>query len=171
MAYVGKVLLPRETVIMTARLHWIIYLTSFLLFLAASMLFAAYVRYFPDWWPLLVGSRVLYGVAIATFARSWFIRWITEFAVTNLRVVYKKGFISRRTIEMNMDKVESVRVDQSVAGRLLGYGTLHVLGTGQGIEHLRDIASPLNIRTAIIANEGGAAARLHLGELPLLQAR
>jgi uncharacterized membrane protein YdbT with pleckstrin-like domain len=170
MAYVGKVLLPGETVIMRARLHWIIYLTAFLLFLGGSALVAVYLRYFPDAWPLLVGSGVIYGIAVAAFVRAWFIRWITEFAVTNLRVIYKKGFIWRRTVEMNMDMVVSVLVDQSVAGRILGYGTLHVLGAGQGIEHLHDIASPLKIRTAIIANEHGAAARLHLGTVPLRRA-
>jgi uncharacterized membrane protein YdbT with pleckstrin-like domain len=52
---------------------------------------------------------------------------------------------------MNMDKVESVDVDQSLLGRLFDYGTIHVLGTGQGIEHLRRIAEPLALRNAIIA--------------------
>jgi uncharacterized membrane protein YdbT with pleckstrin-like domain len=50
---------------------------------------------------------------------AWFVRWITELAVTNLRVVYKRGFITRHTAEMNMDKVESVDVDQSILGRIL----------------------------------------------------
>jgi uncharacterized membrane protein YdbT with pleckstrin-like domain len=52
---------------------------------------------------------------------------------------------------MNMDKVESVSVNQSILGRILDYGTLHVLGTGQGIEHLHRIAQPLALRAAIIA--------------------
>jgi uncharacterized membrane protein YdbT with pleckstrin-like domain len=111
---------------------------------------------------------ILYGLAAGAFARSWFIQWCTEIAVTNLRVIYKAGFVRRRTVEMNMDMVVSVRVDQTVLGRIFGYGTLHVLGAGQGIEHLHDIASPLKIRTAIIANEHGAAARLHL-RTPALQ--
>lgn len=165
MAYVRQVLLPGETVIITARLHWIIYLPSFMLFLGGSVLVAVYWWYFPEGWPLLAVGLVIYGIGIMSFVHWWFVRWITEFAVTNLRVIYKKGFIYRQTVEMNMDKVESVRVDQSVAGRILGYGTLHVLGTGQGIEHLHNIASPLEIRTAIISNEGQAAARLHSGAL------
>ena len=79
------------------------------------------------------------------------IRWITEFAVTDRRVIYKCGFISRHTVEMNMDKVKSVDVDQSLLGRLLNYGTIHVLGTGEGIESLRRIAAPLALRNAITA--------------------
>ena len=77
--------------------------------------------------------------------------WITEFAVTDRRVIYKCGFISRHTVEMNMDKIESVDVDQSLLGRMLNYGTIHVLGTGEGIESLRRIAAPLALRNAITA--------------------
>jgi uncharacterized membrane protein YdbT with pleckstrin-like domain len=51
-------------------------------------------------------------------------------------VTYKTVFIRRHTVKMNMDKVETVKVDQSVLRRLLDYGTLHMLGTGRGIEHL-----------------------------------
>ena len=76
---------------------------------------------------------------------------ITEFAVTNKRVIYKRGFIWRQTAEMNMDKVEAVDVMQSIPGRLLDYGTIHVKGTGAGIEHLHRIASPIALRNAIIA--------------------
>ncbi|MCJ7598198.1 MAG: PH domain-containing protein, partial [Methyloceanibacter sp.] len=55
--------------------------------------------------------------AVAIFAvRAWFIRWTTEIAVTNLRVIYAQGFVQRRSVEIHMDKVESVDVDQSVLG-------------------------------------------------------
>jgi len=95
---------------------------------------------------------VVFGIGfLITFVHAWFIRWITEFSVTDRRVIYKRGFINRHTAEMNMDKVESVDVDQSMFGRLLGYGTIHVLGTGQGIEHLHRIAHPIELRNAIIA--------------------
>jgi uncharacterized membrane protein YdbT with pleckstrin-like domain len=71
--------------------------------------------------------------------------------VTDRRVIYKRGFINRRTAEMHMDKVESVDVDQSVLGRLLDYGTIYVKGTGQGFEPLQRIAAPIEFRNAIIA--------------------
>ena len=61
------------------------------------------------------------------------------------------GFVRRHTVEMNMDKVETVNVDQSILGRILGYGTIHVLGTGQGIEGLSRIAAPIAVRNAITA--------------------
>ena len=64
------------------------------------------------------------------FVSAWFRRWTTEIDVTDRRIVYKRGFINRHTVEMNMDKVESVDVDQSFWGRLLDYGDIIVRGTG-----------------------------------------
>jgi uncharacterized membrane protein YdbT with pleckstrin-like domain len=69
--------------------------------------------------------------------------WVTEIAVTNRRAIYKKGLVRRQANEMNMDKVESVQINQSILGRMLDYGDVTVLGTGEGFETLRTIASQL----------------------------
>jgi uncharacterized membrane protein YdbT with pleckstrin-like domain len=69
--------------------------------------------------------------------------------VTNRRVIYKKGLIRRQTNEMNMDKVESVKVEQLILGRIFVYGTVTILGTGEGFETLRTIASPIKLRNCI----------------------
>jgi hypothetical protein len=50
---------------------------------------------------------------------------------------------------MNMDKVESGQVDQSILGRMLDYGTVTILGTGEGFETLRTIAGPIKLRNSI----------------------
>ena len=73
-------------------------------------------------------------------------RWTSEFAITNRRVVIKQGLISRHTLEMNLSKIESVNVDQTVMGRLLGYGTIIVIGTGGTRESFADIARPVEFR-------------------------
>ena len=71
--------------------------------------------------------------------------------MTDKRVIYKRGVLSRYTVEMHTSKIETVDVDQGILGRLLGYGTVEVRGTGSGIEPLRYIGHPLEIRNAIIA--------------------
>ena len=71
-----------------------------------------------------------------------------EFAVTNRRVIAKAGMIGRRTLELNLDKIESVRVDQSILGRILGYGTVEVIGTGGTREAFNFISKPLDCRKA-----------------------
>jgi uncharacterized membrane protein YdbT with pleckstrin-like domain len=151
-AYVNSVLQSGETVKAIGRLHWVNYLKAFLLAAIGVVLLlygeheatkAARGAGFVGW--------LLLALAVMMFLGAWFHRQMTELSVTNHRVIYKTGFIRRHTVEMNMDKVETVNVDQSVLGRILGYGTIHVLGTGQGIEGLRRIAAPITVRNAITA--------------------
>ena len=153
-SYVRSVLQPNEKILVTGRLHWIVYMRAILLLIVGTTLVALENNLINgDARTYLIYSTVaVFAVAIAiSFVHAWFIRWITEFAVTDRRVIYKCGFISRHTVEMNMDKIKSVDVDQSLLGRLLNYGTIHVLGTGEGIESLGRIAAPLALRNAITA--------------------
>jgi len=95
-------------------------------------------------WIIFVSLR-----AILTLWISPLIDWITsEFAVTNKRIIIKVGLISRRTLEMNIAKVESVNVDQGIIGRILGYGTITVIGTGGTREPFHYISRPLDFRKA-----------------------
>jgi uncharacterized membrane protein YdbT with pleckstrin-like domain len=152
MSYVNAVLQPGERVRAVGRLHWVIFARAILLaaigfaVLALRREFAPQTRSVAD-----VAGWIVLAIALLAFLAAWFRRSITELAVTNRRVIYKRGFLRRHTVEMNMDKVETVDVDQSVAGRLLGFGSIRVLGTGRGIENLKRVASPLQLRNAITA--------------------
>ncbi len=153
MSYVNSVLQPQETVLFRGKLHWIIYgWALFSVLIALVLLAVSQADISPEAVPYAqIGAAIFAVIALVQAARAWFHQWITEIAVTNLRVIYKRGFIRRHTAEMNMEKVESVTVDQSFWGRLLGYGEIHVMGTGEGIEHLRGIDRPLALRNAIVA--------------------
>ena len=80
--------------------------------------------------------------------------WTSEFAITNKRVIMKVGWVARRVLELNLHKIESVNVDQSLLGRLLGYGTITVIGTGGTRETFDRIAQPLVFRKAFQEQEG-----------------
>jgi uncharacterized membrane protein YdbT with pleckstrin-like domain len=99
----------------------------------------------------VVVAALLAIVAILVGVRGWFRRFTTEIAVTNRRIIVKKGFVRRRTTEMNMSKVESVDVDQSLIGRLLNYGDVTIRGTGSTLETINKIDSPLRLRTTVTA--------------------
>jgi len=85
----------------------------------------------------------------SNFISAWFRRWTTEIAVTDRRVILKHGFIRRATMEMNMAKVESIDVDQTLTGRLFNYGNFTIRGTGSSFETLRMIDEPLKLRTTV----------------------
>ena len=73
-------------------------------------------------------------------------RWSDEFVVTSKRVIIKTGIISRKTLEMNLNKIESVNVDQSIMGRLLGYGDVTIIGTGGTRESFPNIGNAVEFR-------------------------
>jgi uncharacterized membrane protein YdbT with pleckstrin-like domain len=149
MKYIEKVLQPGEKIVFSSTLSWAVYFPSVLLWLAALALAVAGSALPASVW--LWAALVVALLAAASSAKAWFRRWTTEIDVTDRRVVYKRGFIRRHTIEINMDKVESVDVDQSLFGRLFDYGDIVIRGTGAGIEPLRGIDSPLAFRNAVTA--------------------
>ncbi|MCH8814830.1 MAG: PH domain-containing protein [Chloroflexi bacterium] len=51
-------------------------------------------------------------------------------------------------LEMNVDKIESVNVKQTILGRILGYGTVTIIGTGGTSEPFTFISKPLDFRKA-----------------------
>ncbi len=153
MRYVRSILQPGERILARGRYHWIIYSYAlFAVFLGIFFLIIGSAQIFHTGIPIvnLLGIGFLILAPISA-VKAWFSQWISEIAVTNFRVIRKSGFIRRKTWEMNMDKVESVTVDQSILGRILDYGTIHVLGTGEGLEHLHNIQSPISLRNRIVA--------------------
>lgn len=88
-------------------------------------------------------------LGIALFAHMMIVRATTEIAITNIRFVLKEGIVARNVDEMNIDRIESVHVVQSVIGRLLDYGTIMVRGMGIGEIILPPVAHPIVLRKAI----------------------
>jgi uncharacterized membrane protein YdbT with pleckstrin-like domain len=150
MSYVQRVLQPGEVVRHTASTHWIVYWPGAVCMIAAGAVLLLGPRLWanhPTFWYWVASLIVVVGLFL--LAREWFSWWTTEIAVTNLRVIYKTGLIKRTTNEMNMDKVESVKVEQSVLGRILDYGKVSITGTGAGLEALDVVARPIELRNSI----------------------
>ena len=90
----------------------------------------------------------------------------SEFAVTNKRVVIKVGFINRKTLEMVLTKVETIRVDQSILGRVLNYGTIVVTGTGGTNEPFSVDSKPAGVPAAGSGPHRGLSVRGSAGRPP-----
>ena len=150
MRYIERILQPGETLVYSGKIHWVIYLPAMILALVALAVLTQ-AKSGPTGLSWLIFSIACWLGAGVAFVSGWFRRWTTEIDVTNRRIVYKCGLIKRHTVEMNMDKVESVDVDQSVFGRMLNYGDITIRGTGEGIEPLYRISAPLDFRNHVTA--------------------
>jgi hypothetical protein len=149
MSYVQTVIKPDERILATGHMHWIVYARGALVLVVALIVLLLPVA--EGIAPLLrIVGWLLALLGLVPLVQAWFQKGTTEIAVTNLRVIQKRGFIRRVTGEMNMDKVESVIVDQTLFGRLFDYGSIVVRGTGSGIEGLHFIARPIELRSAIV---------------------
>jgi uncharacterized membrane protein YdbT with pleckstrin-like domain len=157
MSYVEKHLMDGETVVYVTRLHWIVLAGPLILALLLSVpgiallvlsgMHAGDTR--PATESMLAGGVILTAIALIIFVRGILNRNATEMAVTNKRVVAKVGVAARRTVEMILSRVESIGVEETVVGRMLGYGTVIVRGTGGTPESFDKIAHPLEFRTQV----------------------
>ena len=112
-----------------------------------------------SWWSqfgMLLLGVVLLVVVIGLFflVAAWVRVRSTEIALTNRRVIAKYGFIRRNTVEIALEKVEALRVEQGVLGRMLDYGTIFISGAGTSVAPMRDIARPLEFRRRFMEATG-----------------
>jgi uncharacterized membrane protein YdbT with pleckstrin-like domain len=157
MSYVQKHLIDGETVIYQTRLHWIVLIgpvvLSLLFGLTGVGMFMLSARTPPGQTgahkSMIVLGAAFLAVALVFIVRGVLVRNATEMTVTNKRVFVKVGLAARRTIELLLSRVESIGVEESVVGRMLGFGTVIVHGTGGTPEFFNRIAHPLEFRTQV----------------------
>lgn len=173
-AYVKRSMQDDEVVRYTAQLHWIVYhfgiiitvvgaaIGHFLPGIIESYISEDIAAFLAD--PIKYAS--IFMVCLGGFQLiGSFIRQIsTELVITDQRVIAKHGFISTTSYELMMTKVEGATIDQTVLGRVLGYGTLMIKGTGGGISPIDHVAKPFFFHAALMdslqaSNEGDGARR------------
>jgi len=158
MSYVESNLVHGETVIYQTRLHWIVMLWHIVVGCLLLALPGALLLYYAvrqtgiesTTLHIMEGGGIgLIIFGVVTILMGMVRRHATEMAVTNRRVVIKTGLASRKTIEMLLNKVETIEVSETAFGRMLGYGTIVVIGTGGTLEPFHKVAHPLEFRSQV----------------------
>lgn len=169
MSYVRKSLVPGETLMYDTRHHWIVLIGPLLLFvlLAAGGLgcLGEVAAARSGHGSLLdapaneihafeIAGGVLIVIALIALMWGFTKRNATEMAVTNKRVLIKTGLGNRRTLDIMLSRVESIGVEESFWGRMLGYGSVTVRGTGGTPESFMMISHPQEFRRSVQAQIG-----------------
>ncbi len=141
MSYIGENLLPDEHVVYRAELHWIIFARAILVLVVGLVLVFVPRIGQAGLVVLLLGVVMLVPPFVAYRT--------TELGVTNKRVIVKTGLVRRRTLELLLRQVEAISVDQSLLGRLLGFGSITLTGTGGVREVFHRVRDPLELRRRI----------------------
>lgn len=124
--YAEQSLGPNERIVHRGQLHWLIY-----------------------FWPV-VWTVVTFGFG-AIITVPWIIlniirQMTTDLVITNRRVIFKVGLISRNTIELRLNKVETVNISQGILGRIFDCGAVTVTGSGLATSVFRQLERPLEFK-------------------------
>jgi hypothetical protein len=167
MSYIERSLGDGETIIARANFHWL-YVTAawaFLLVPLVLLLVAwSQVQNHPDaGTAYAVGAGILFVLGLLQFLTMMIRKWSTEIGITSHRFVERYGLLSMRTNEIALPNIEGVRVNQSILGRILGYGTVRIEGTGVDSVTTPAIADPVGFVRAIQTAREHTAARFEAG--------
>ena len=154
MAYIGDNLNPGESVVHSARVTSLALVPGGVLLALSLIGFLGGVIFGQKLTGEVLGGIVVSSLFVFAFAAFDVARTVvqvisTEYAITTQRVVVKTGLVGRTTTEVAIGQVEGISLSQSVLGRLLGYGTIIVSGTGTQKALFRYIANPMTFRQQI----------------------
>lgn len=170
MLYVEQSLGPEEELVHVGRFHWFYTVGAFMAIfwgvVGSIVVIAGAVSVYKQmgWFPQNLGwveavqylhpgvricSFVVFILGLLAFAQMMVVKATTEIAITNNRLVYKRGLVARHVGEMSIDRIEGVNVLQSFWGRIFNYGRLAIRGMGIGEVVLPPIEDPIAFRKAI----------------------
>jgi len=147
MSYIDKNLMQDEVIIFRTKLHWIIYRWIIIwLIVGFALLIYAIPRSQAE---IMTVGLLFFVIAFIAFLMAIIDKKSSEFGITNKRVLMKTGFIRRKSIEILLPKVEGIMIDQSIGGRIFGYGTIVITGTGGLSNSFKKISKPLEFKKKI----------------------
>jgi uncharacterized membrane protein YdbT with pleckstrin-like domain len=160
--YVEKLLGRGEQIVFETRLHRIVYLIPLVCIAlgvgAFAILVAQAAQNTKNPNAVAIFMMFLAPLGLLWLVLAWIRRATTEIAVTSRRIVYKRGWLSRNTVEISFKHIESLDIRQPLLGRMLNYGTVVVRGTGIGVQSIHDVAGPLLLRNAAFDQEEAQSA-------------
>ena len=142
MSYIDGNLMNGEQVVYRTHLHWIVFAWPIVWLILAIILFMS------GGGAAGVGGLCLL-LAIITGVVSYIDYATSEYGVTSKRVLVKVGLIRRTSLELLLSKVEGIQVDQGILGRIFGFGTVRVSGTGGTRDPFHKITAPLELRRRV----------------------
>ena len=140
MSYIKKTLTDDEKIIIFQRTHWIFWFWpgAFVLIPLIGFLFL---------WPEVCLWILPIDLLLLLF---FYLKYIsTENVTTSKRIILKIGFIRLNTDELRNEKIENIQIEQSIIGKILGYGNLEFRGVGGSPVIFKLISNPISMKKKI----------------------
>ena len=159
MGFVDESLLPGETIVYRAHVHWKVFMLPAFFALSALVLIVASFVIPVIGLGFAITGCILLAPAVIIGIERWIRYSASEFAVTERRVLIKVGVIRRHSVEILLEKVEGIGVEQTVPGRLFNFGSIIITGTGGTRETFHEMSAPMEFRRQVQARIGGSEER------------
>ena len=165
MGYLEDLMGKNEKIVLTTRQHWIMIIGSLLLNgFFILVLWGVGLALIPlstpflgplNWLPFAVTCLISLFPFVRLFL-DWLHWWNDIYAVTNRRIIQISGIINKHTIDSSLEKINDLVLNQSILGRMLGYGDLEILtGSEIGVNVLRRISEPVRFKTEMLNQKEG----------------
>jgi uncharacterized membrane protein YdbT with pleckstrin-like domain len=161
-SYLNSLLGKNETILLTARQHWLVLVTEILseVLLSLGVIVLAVVLAVIAG-PLALLALVILVAPLLSLTRDALFWSNRKYVITNRRVIQLAGVISKNVTDSSLEKVNDVKLEQSFLGRLFGYGDIEILTASElGVNKIQRIADPIRYKTTMV----NAKAQLESGE-------
>jgi uncharacterized membrane protein YdbT with pleckstrin-like domain len=149
--YIASLLGEHEHMLMMTRQHWFVLFSSIFLELVLIVLILAGVTAAYAFYPMAAYLSVLVLVPLIGMVRD-ILRWSNrQYLITNHRVIQVSGVFSKEVVDSSLEKVNDVKMSQSLFGRLFGYGDLEILTASElGANLFKRIGDPIKFKTTML---------------------
>jgi hypothetical protein len=150
-SYLQGMMGQNERVVLETRQHWFILLSNILLEIILILLLAAGFTALTVYFPAGAIGFLLVLIPLVGMVRD-ILNWYSRaYIVTNRRVIQISGVFEKNVIDSSLEKVNDVKMSQSVWGRLFDYGDIEILTASEiGVNMFKRISDPVKFKTAML---------------------
>src|SRR5262245_36655987 len=156
--YLISLLGENEQIRFVTRQHWLVLFGEILseMVIAAvlgSLVTLIWMFWVPD--PLVTLGYLLLLLPAVSLLSDLLIWKNRQYVVTNWRVIQIAGVLKKEVSDSSLEMVNDVKLEQSLLGRLLGYGSIEILTASElGVSKFNKIGHPIRLKTAMLNAKG-----------------
>lgn len=131
-----------QAIVYFARLNRIIFFWPLLLLMAMIFVFFTYPAFKEP-------SLIFIGISVIWLVMTWVTYYFSSLTLKKNQVILRTGLIVRKTVDIPLNKIESIDIRQSILGSIFRYGSLEITGTGGTRNLINFLCRPLSCRRQI----------------------
>ncbi|MCZ7629830.1 MAG: PH domain-containing protein [Microthrixaceae bacterium] len=142
-----------ERIILDLHPHWVMLVKGILAVLVSTAI-GGYLAFGVGEGTLQTGLRwvalLLIVLSLGYFAQRWVSWYSTNFVVTTDRCIYRSGILSKRGIEIPLERINTIFFEQRLLDRILKAGSLVIESAGEmGRQTFQDVRNPVHVQNVI----------------------